>query len=333
MSKSKHVQIWLFSLLIAVFLVSCNMPRGEQANQQATAEMQTIVAQTLTAQAQTDQPAPTTAPPTATAEETPAPSVTPTETQAPTATFTPTSTAIPCNRAEFVKDVTIPDGTDFNPGDTFVKTWRLKNTGSCEWTSGYKIIFSSGDQMGGPDAAQLTSGIVSPGGTVDVSVDLTAPDDPGTYRGNWKLRDPNDQVFGIQGTGEFWVEIEVLPPTDTPVAKPDLKITQIELAPASPTKENPVDVKVTVYNQGEAASGAFTVLWYPGENYTSPACSWNLTSLVATGGRVLSCTYSGYPSPYPSGINTLAIADSDNDVDESDESNNRLLMEVIVQSP
>ena len=32
--------------------------------------------------------------------------------------------------AEFVADVTVPDGTDFTPGETFVKTWQLRNAGT-----------------------------------------------------------------------------------------------------------------------------------------------------------------------------------------------------------
>ncbi|MHC5954166.1 NBR1-Ig-like domain-containing protein, partial [Streptococcus pyogenes] len=59
----------------------------------------------------------------------------------------PTATAT-CDLAQFIKDVTIPDGTNFNPGDTFTKTWRLRNIGTCAW-SGYSLIFDSGDSMNG----------------------------------------------------------------------------------------------------------------------------------------------------------------------------------------
>jgi hypothetical protein len=120
--------------------------------------------------------------------------------------------------ARFVSDVTIPDGTEFEPGDTFVKTWSLRNVGSCAWTSGYDIIFFGGDAMGAPSAVQITTGTINPGQTVEVSVNLTAPGSTGTYRGNWKLRDPSDVIFGIENSssGQFWVEIEVVLPTSTP---------------------------------------------------------------------------------------------------------------------
>ena len=72
--------------------------------------------------------------------------------------------------------------------------------------------------MSGVSPVQITSGTVNPGQSVDVSVDLTAPVSAGTYRGNWQLRDPSDVIFGIENSSSelFWVEIEVILPTDTP---------------------------------------------------------------------------------------------------------------------
>jgi hypothetical protein len=127
-------------------------------------------------------------------------------------------TTVPCNRAGFVRDVTVPDGTDFAPGATFEKTWRLENTGACTWDSSYSLVFVDGDAMGGPAASALTAGTVPPGGEIDVTVQLTAPESPGSYRGNWKLRNPAGVLFGLGSDGdrEFWVEIDVIEPTATP---------------------------------------------------------------------------------------------------------------------
>lgn len=135
----------------------------------------------------------------------------PTNTNVPTEIPTITPTEIPCNRARFVSDVSIPDGTEFSPNKNFTKTWRLKNTGSCSWTSGYDIVFINGDAMNGSTAVQITTGTVIPGAEVDVSVNLQAPAAAGTYRGNWKLRDGSNAVFGVQNSdiGIFWVEIKV----------------------------------------------------------------------------------------------------------------------------
>ena len=52
------------------------------------------------------------------------------------------------DRAQFVADVTVPDGTRYDPGATFTKTWRLKNIGTCTWTTSYTLVFDSGDADG-----------------------------------------------------------------------------------------------------------------------------------------------------------------------------------------
>ncbi len=132
----------------------------------------------------------------------------PTPTLMPTAT--PTLTPVPCNRAEFVTDVTFPDGSDIQAYDTFTKTWRLRNVGTCAWTSDYRVVFDHGDQMLAPDSAPVTAGSVPPGGTVDVSVPMEAPGTPGTYKGYWRLRDAGGVLFGVGASGNvaFWAEID-----------------------------------------------------------------------------------------------------------------------------
>ena len=142
----------------------------------------------------------------------------------PTSTFIPptaTNIPIPCDRASFVEDVTYPDNTEVAAGTTFVKTWRLRNNGSCTWTSSYALVFDKGDAMNGPASAQLTTGTVAPGQLIDVSVTLKAPSSTGTYQGYWKLRNGNGAVFGIGADAQdpFWVKIKVTnPATATPAA-------------------------------------------------------------------------------------------------------------------
>jgi len=116
-----------------------------------------------------------------------------------------------CDRAKFVEDVTIPDGSLFSPGESFVKVWRIQNDGTCTWTSGYTVVFDSGDALGSPASFQLTSQSVPPGGEVEISLTLVAPQDPGTYRGDWKLRNSAGQTFGLgtQAESTFWLIIEV----------------------------------------------------------------------------------------------------------------------------
>lgn len=129
----------------------------------------------------------------------------------PTATPTKSATPVPaaCDRAQFIADVTVKDGTAFAPGVGFSKTWRLKNIGTCTWTN-YSIIFDRGEKMGGPDSAVIPVS-VAPGQTVDITLPLTSPTTAGTYRGYWKLKNNNGIPFGIGSAANvsFWVEIRV----------------------------------------------------------------------------------------------------------------------------
>jgi len=225
-TRSKHIILWTAILTIALILTACNYPGLEPTPDAfGTAAAQTVAAR-LTESA-SDQPATDAPPPAAT--DTPEEVEDPTDTPEP-ATATPEDEE-PCDQALFITDVTIPDGTVIAPGASFTKTWRLRNTGTCTWTSGYALIFQSGDVMGGPTSTQITSGTVGPGQTVDVSVDLTAPSSPGEYQGNWRLRNSSGVSFGITNSsdGTFFVLIEVADPTNTPypiVASGQLTVRQ-----------------------------------------------------------------------------------------------------------
>jgi hypothetical protein len=114
------------------------------------------------------------------------------------------------NSFEFVQDLTVPDDTVFPPGAEFEAAWRLRNNGTCPWTEDYAVAFIGGDAMGITSTVTLENS-VAPGQTDDVSITLTAPAEPGTYRSNWQLSDAAGTVFGINGAIEdaFWVQIVV----------------------------------------------------------------------------------------------------------------------------
>jgi hypothetical protein len=140
----------------------------------------------------------------------PASTLTPTP---PTPT-TPTSTPVPtttagADKAQFISDVTVPDGTTFAPNATFTKTWRLKNIGTSTWTTAYSLTFISGDRMGGVDV--LLPQTVIPGDTIDLGLNLTAPSLAGSYRGYWQLKNASGALFGIGSTFDkpIWVAINV----------------------------------------------------------------------------------------------------------------------------
>jgi hypothetical protein len=127
-----------------------------------------------------------------------------------TAIPTTPSSGSSCDRATFIADITVPDGTIFAPNQDFTKTWRLKNSGTCAWTTSYALVFVSGDQMGGPTSANLPI-TVGPGQMVDLTVGFKAPSTAGNYKGYWQFRNANGVPFGIgpSGTSPFWVSINV----------------------------------------------------------------------------------------------------------------------------
>lgn len=150
----------------------------------------------------------------------------PTQPPAPPSTLTPlpplTPTATPfnqppptiapsgCDKASFVADVTVPDGTVFSPGAAFTKTWRLKNVGTCTWTTAYKFLFYSGEQISAPTSINIPWN-VAPGATVDLTVNMVAPSAARKYRGFWILSNASGQFFGIgaDAAQPIWVEINV----------------------------------------------------------------------------------------------------------------------------
>ncbi len=209
------------SILLILALAGCNLPRAGGTPTQAQDAVFTAAAQTLEVELTRLAALPTTPPPPTQELVTITPNFSPPP--EPSATATP----IPCNRAEFVADVNFPDNAEVLPNTNFTKTWRLKNTGSCTWTSGYVLLFESGDAMGVTPTTQLTPGTVPPGATVDVSANFKAPAAPGTYRANFRLRSPENVVFGIGPTGmsQFWVQIKVPAPTATPTLTPTLTPT------------------------------------------------------------------------------------------------------------
>ncbi|MFL7792817.1 MAG: NBR1-Ig-like domain-containing protein [Anaerolineae bacterium] len=143
---------------------------------------------------------------------------------APTDAVALTNTPVPdvpgpgeCSlNAKFATDVTIPDGTALSPDANFVKVWRMRNSGTCTWEAGTKLVFSSGDQMGGPADVPVTAP-VAPGAEVDISVNLKAPGTPGNYQGKWQLQSHTGTFFG----SAIWVKI-VVPEaaTNTPTPLP-----------------------------------------------------------------------------------------------------------------
>lgn len=128
------------------------------------------------------------------------------------------------NNVTFVSDLTTPDDTIIAPGAEFEVGWRLRNIGSCPWSTDYAAVFVDGDNMGS-NPVPLPNAVTS-GQTVDIFVTMTAPASEGTYRSNWQLADADGNRFGVDGFLEnaFWVQIvageppAAGAPTPTPAA-------------------------------------------------------------------------------------------------------------------
>ena len=162
------------------------------------------------------------------------PSVTPLST--PTATNLPTSTPSPTagpspsatvalssgtptagteNQAQWVSQ-SIADDTTFAPGETFTMTWRLKNTGTSTWKAGYLLRYYSGESFGASKEISLGRE-VQPGEEIEISIQMKAPANPGTYRSDWVMSSENRSNF----KEPIFLRIKVAKPvTPTPTPKP-----------------------------------------------------------------------------------------------------------------
>ena len=191
------LKLTLMVTLVTMLIAACGSaatPSNEPTPDVAavrTSAAGTVVSQfTLTAAAFTPTPARPT--------QTTAPQVTSTATATGAAFAQVTNAAgtiVPlCDSLEFVADVNVPDDTNMSPGQDFLKTWRVKNTGSCAWEAGYELVYAGyADEMSGQ--AQPLNQVVQPGQEVEVSVQFTAPDEIGNYLSAWQMSNPAGVTF------------------------------------------------------------------------------------------------------------------------------------------
>jgi hypothetical protein len=208
--------VWSMLLGAALLLGACGSQQAEPtATQIDPAAVYTAAAQTANAR-MTELAAITPTPPPATPTDTPSPATdTPAPTASPTsgdstATATSQTAGLGADRAEFVSDISVPDGTQMQPGEDFVKTWRIKNIGESTWTTSYSLIYSSGVNIGVTSSVSLPAE-VPPNTSVDISVEMTAPTEPGDYFSFWLLRNPSQETFGVgpNANQPIYVEINV----------------------------------------------------------------------------------------------------------------------------
>jgi hypothetical protein len=300
---TKRLRALLFIAGTLLLLTACNFP-GTSAQPTIGPDLiYTAAAQTLTAQ-QTQAaegtpivlPSPTTGEAAATPtspvvilpSNTPLP---PTNTPLPTNTLVPptaTPIPIPCDRGQFVKDLSVHDNTEIAAGATFVKTWRIKNNGSCTWTSGYALVFYNGDAMSGPASAPITNGTVPPDSTIDISVTLIAPTTTGTYKGNWRLRNSGGALFGIGENADqsFYVQIKSVAPTPTP----------------SPTSSYTLSYDFIAKGPNAAWRNATTNLPWGDPDDDSPGLAVNVANVKMEDGSTYGSLLATYPQKITDGM-------------------------------
>jgi len=205
---------------------------------------------------------------------------TPTPTPDGQATLTPTTTPIGgCSiQASFVEDVTIPPNSTMVPGSTFIKTWRVKNEGTCDWV-GFRLVHISGDLLGGttPLALPITNGET----TTDISLSLIAPRYPGTYTGTWRLLTDDDILFGPELS--YTIKIPQ-PNTATPTHTATYTNTPTKTKTTTPTP---------------------TKTWTP----TPTATKTNTPTATATNTATATHTYT--PTPTMTSTNTPTATDTE----------------------
>ncbi|MDD5369117.1 MAG: NBR1-Ig-like domain-containing protein [Anaerolineaceae bacterium] len=211
----KPVIAFSITFLVVSNLVACN-PAANPGSIKGTSDVLASVQAPSVAMTRTAAMSASAIPlPSPLPSDTPFPALPPT--QSPTVAITPwTPSPTPaCNRAAAGNpiDITVPDETILRPGEVFTKTWRLLNTGVCTWTGEYSLVWFSGNQLKAPVQTFLSSR-VEPGHGIDLSLDMQAPDLPGTYQSNWKLQNSSGMLFGIGPNGDapFWVRIIVAEP-------------------------------------------------------------------------------------------------------------------------
>jgi hypothetical protein len=228
------------TILVTTFLVTACKAAGTSNDPFiATAVAQTVAAQNAASQA-TDTPVPTQTQ----ATQTPVqfiPTLTPLAPAAsPTKPISNSGSA--CASASLTSE-TVPDGTIYKPGQVFTKTWQITNTSNCVWNTGYKIVFWSGDVLGGAYVYDLPQA-TGPGATVPIALVLTAPLAEGTYKSEWMLQTPDGAEFGVGSySSPFYAKIVV-----STAEAPEYSVTSVVYdVVRTPATGCPTNTTYTVY--------------------------------------------------------------------------------------
>lgn len=285
MFKKKIYNLITLIFIAALLVTACGGSEDSQA------AIQTSVAETVAAQTPII------------ITETPAPTLFPTKTPfalptlgSPIPLVSPTantsSSKAECAKASLQQDGPPVDGKIFKPGEQFTKTWYIKNESNCVWDTTYKIIFWSGDILGGGYYYQIPQ-VTGPGQTLPIALVLTAPTTPGHYRSEWKLQTPDNVSYGVGVyQAAFYTEIEVANLTTTTAITYDIVDASLVItrepaygcAPANMVytanvtivTNGPLKFKYRIYQQDDNNAYSKTVEMKEAGKWTDSSHVWKL---------------------------------------------------------
>jgi hypothetical protein len=129
--------------------------------------------------------------------------------------LTPTLAVVDCLEGRYVADVTIPDNTQMEKGEEFTKTWSMRNSGTCDWPEDTVLVRYESD-LGGPESVPV--GAVAVGETVEISIDLVAPEEDGVYDGVWGLKTGDAEIPKAKVTAVIRVGDVAAAPVVAPIS-------------------------------------------------------------------------------------------------------------------
>lgn len=166
------------------------------------------------------------------------------QTPSPTPTSTPTPDLTATYVAACTFGMTIISDPPVYPailatGQQFTKRWGVKNTGTCPWPAGLRLVYASGDALEVVATPEIKP--LLPGETADLRITLRAPTEYGSYTGIWRLQTGEGKVIGA-----------------------DLRVTcRVDMTPTPlPTSAQPTSTQVVIPTPAEP-------LWM-----TTPVLAW-----------------------------------------------------------
>jgi hypothetical protein len=106
----------------------------------------------------------------------------------------------------------LPDDSSVNAGEQLIKTWSIRNIGTCTWTTDYKLVHDNGNIVSEESITPFTQPI-EPNQTAEISIPVSIPLTAGRSETFWYLVSGSDEIVGTnsQGNPYLWLKVDVQP--------------------------------------------------------------------------------------------------------------------------